>query len=103
MKLLILTQKIDIEDDVLGFFHDWVKEFSKHCDGMVVVALGVGRYALPENVKVLSLGKEVGISRIKYIRNFYKYIWQERNNYDKVFIHMNQEYILLGGLFWKIW
>ncbi|MFA4941344.1 MAG: glycosyltransferase family 4 protein [Patescibacteria group bacterium] len=102
MKLLILTQKIDIKDDVLGFFHNWVKEFSQNCGKITVVALGVGEYNLPENVKVLSLGKERGSSKIKYILNFYKYIWRERKNYDKVFIHMNQEYVVLGGLLWKI-
>ncbi|MBU4480081.1 glycosyltransferase family 4 protein, partial [Patescibacteria group bacterium] len=30
------------------------------------------------------------------------YIWQERKNYDKVFVHMNPIYVVLGGLFWRI-
>ena len=114
MKLLILTQKVDINDDILGFFHGWIKEFAKHCEKVTVICLQKGEYELPENVKALSLGKE---SRIKnrelrianflnkaiYIFRFYKYIWQERRNYDKVFVHMNTEYVVLGGLFWKIW
>jgi len=58
MKPLILTQKIDINDDVLGFFHNWIKEFAKHCESVVVVCLRKGEYDLPENVKILSLGKE---------------------------------------------
>lgn len=102
MKLLILTQKIDINDDILGFFHRWVEEFAKHCEKVIVICLQKGEYRLPENVKVLSLGKEQGRSKIKYIFNFYKYIWQERKNYDAIFAHMNSEYVVLGGLLWKL-
>ncbi len=102
MKLLIFTQKVDINDDILGFFHGWILEFAKHYEKVIVFCLYKGVYDLPENVKVLSLGKEEGVSKFKYILNFYKYIWSERNNYDKVFVHMNQEYVLLGGFLWKI-
>lgn len=101
MKLLIITQKIDKDDPVLGFFHRWVEVFSKNYETIIVICLYRGKCDLPENVKVLSLGKEDGKSRIKYIFNLYKYIWKEKNNYDKVFVHMNQEYILLVGLIWK--
>lgn len=108
MKLLIVTQKIDINDSLLGFFHRWVEEFSKHYERVIVIALGVEEYHLPENVKVLSLGKEKLsvdnqwsiVCKIKYLFKFYKYIWQERKNYDSVFIHMNQEYVLLAAKLW---
>jgi len=112
MKLLIITQKVDENDDILGFFHDWIKKFAKHCEKLTVIALGTGEYHLPENVKVLSLGKnnyQLRITnyelfkKIKYLFNFYKYIWQERKNYDAVFVHMNPEYLVLGGLLWKLW
>jgi len=102
MKLLILTQKVDINDDILGFMHGWIEEFSKRCEKITVVALGVGEYKLPKNVKVLSLGKETGESKIKYLINFYKYILQERHDYDTVFVHMNYEYVILGGWYWRL-
>ncbi|NQV88253.1 MAG: glycosyltransferase [Parcubacteria group bacterium] len=101
-RLLIITQKIDIDDPVLGFFHNWIYEFAKNFSGIVAICLERGDYNLPNNVKVLSLGKEKQKSRLKYLILFYKYIWQERKNYDSVFVHMNQEYILLSGLIWKI-
>lgn len=107
MKLLILTQKVDINDDVLGFFHSWLKEFAKHCEKLTVICLYQGEYDLPENVEVYSLGKEKKnfqlLSRINYVFRFYKYIWQERNNYDKVFVHMNAVYAVLGGPLWRLW
>lgn len=102
LKLLILTQKVDINDDVLGFFHGWIAEFARHCELITVICLYKGEYNLPDNVKVLSLGKETGESKIKYLINFYKYIWQERNNYNAVFVHMNQVYVVLGGVFWRL-
>lgn len=101
MKLLIVTQKVDKNDPVLGFFHRWIEEFAKNADKVLVIALGVGEYSLPENVRVLSLGKESGASRLKYLWRFYNYIWRERKNYDSVFVHMNQEYVLLAGDIWR--
>jgi glycosyltransferase involved in cell wall biosynthesis len=103
MHLLIITQKVDKNDDNLGFFHRWILEFAKHCDKLTIICLEKGEYDLSENVKVLSLGKEAGASKIKYIFNFYKYIWSEHKNYDAVFVHMNPIYVVLGGLLWKSW
>jgi glycosyltransferase involved in cell wall biosynthesis len=103
MKLLLVTQKIDSNDTVLGFMIDWVKEFSKHCDAVLVICLEKGHGDLPQNVQVLSLGKEEGRSRIKYISRFLKYIVKGRREYDGVFVHMNPEYSIVGGLFWKLW
>src|SRR5574340_1084834 len=102
MRLLILTQKLDSRDGVLGFTHDWVAEFARQCERVIVVALEVGEYDLPGNVKVLSLGKENGRSKLKYVFNFYKYVWQERKNYDAVLVHMNKEYAVMAGWLWRV-
>jgi len=111
MKLLIVTQAVDINNPILGFFHRWIEEFSKNCEKVTVIALGVGEYKLPQNVNILSLGKnelEIGnwelgiIKKLIYIINFYRYIWQYRSDYDTVFVHMNQEYVILGWLLWKL-
>lgn len=102
MRLLIITQKVDQDDPILGFFHRWIVEFAKHCESVIVMCLEKGAHELPANVKVLSLGKEQKKSRGRYLLNLYRYIFQERGNYDAVFVHMNQEYILLAGFLWKI-
>ena len=39
MKILIITQKVDQNDDVLGFFHGWIAEFAKHCEQVTVYFL----------------------------------------------------------------
>ena len=102
MRLLLLTQKIDKNDDVLGFMHSWLAELAKHFEFIIAVSLEKGEHELPQNVSVFSLGKEKKKSRLLYIFNFYKIIWRERKNYDAVFVHMNPEYVLLGGIFWRM-
>mgnify|MGYP000064714087 CR=1 FL=1 len=103
MKILVITQKVDTNDPILGFFHRWIEEFSKYYEKVCVICLKKGGHDLPPNVSIYSLGKEEGESRIKYITRFYKYIWNLRKEYDVVFVHMNQIYIVLGGILWRIW
>ncbi len=102
MKLLVITQKVDLNDDVLGFFHRWVEEFGKRAEKVTVICLEMGEHHFAPNIEVLSLGKESGYSKLRYVLRFYKYIWQKRKAYDAVFVHMNQEYVVLGGLFWRL-
>jgi glycosyltransferase involved in cell wall biosynthesis len=93
---------VDKKDSVLGFFHSWLLELGKRFEKVSVICLYEGEHDLPKNVSVYSLGKESGTSRIKYLFNFFDLIWKHRKDYDTVFVHMNQEYVLLGGLLWKI-
>jgi glycosyltransferase involved in cell wall biosynthesis len=102
MKLLIITQVVDTNDPILGFFHNWINELSKKFESIIVICLKKGEINLPSNVKVLSLGKEDGESRLKYVIRFFKYIIKYRKEYDSVFVHMNQIYVILGGLVWKM-
>lgn len=103
MKLLFITQKVDLDDDVLGVYHSWIRKLSQKLTKVSVVCLYQGKTVLPNNVGVFSLGKEAYPSRLKYIFNFYKYIWKLKHDYDVVFVHMNPVYIVLGGCFWKLW
>jgi len=101
MRILICTQAVDRDDPVLSFFHGWLLEFAKHFERIEVICLKEGRHSLPENVFVHSLGKPG--SRVKYVYRFYKYITRFQSNYDAVFVHMNQEYVLLGAFLWRSW
>lgn len=103
MRLLIITQKIDKEDDVFGFFHGWLEKLALKTDYIHVICLQSGQYVLPPNVRVWSLGKENAASKIKYIFRFYGYIRRLRKNYDAVFVHMNPVYVILGAALWKLW
>lgn len=102
MKLLIVTQAVDKEDSILGFFHSWIEKLAENFDSIVVICLKKGTYNLPHNVNVYSLGKEEGKTRLTYVYRFFRYIISLRKEYDSVFIHMNQVYILLGACIWKL-
>src|ERR1051326_6719713 len=102
MKLLIITQKVDKNDPVLGFFYGWLLSFSKIAETITVICLEKGQSDLPTNVTIYSLGKESETSKFGYVINFYKYLNQISGSYDRVFVHMNQEYLLLVGFYWII-
>jgi glycosyltransferase involved in cell wall biosynthesis len=98
--MLIITQKVNKEDPVLGFFHDWIIEFAKHESNLTVLCLELGSHTLPSNIKVISLGKEKWYGRLRILWNFLRVLASRRH--DKVFVHMNPEYIVLGGLWWRL-
>ena len=103
LRLLVCTQAVDRDDPALGFFHRWVEKLSERCERIHVICLKEGEHRLPSNVSIYSLGKETGRSLLKYISRFYRFLWSLRGDYDAVFVHMNSEYVLLGGLLWRVW
>ena len=102
MKLLIITQAVDRNHPILGFFHRWVEEFAKHFEHIHVIALQQGTSDLPGNVTVYSLGKEQGVQRFARTAKFLSYMIRIRNEYDAVFVHMNPEYVVLAGWWWRL-
>jgi glycosyltransferase involved in cell wall biosynthesis len=103
MKLLIVTQAVDRNHPVLGFFHEWIRALATHYERVEVVCLFEGEHALPANVRVHSLGKEKGDkSRGAYALRFLSLAWTLRHTYDAVFAHMNQEYLLIAGWLWRL-
>lgn len=103
MKLLVITQEVDKESATLGFFHEWVRMLAPHYERLEVICLKEGSHDLPPNVRVYSLGKEKGsVSSLVYAIRFKLLAWKLRHEYDAVFVHMNQEYILVAGPLWKL-
>lgn len=87
--ILVITQKVDINDDLLGSFVGWLKEFARWFDRVEVITLFKGEYDLPENVFVHSLGKERGTSRLARIINFYKLLFRLVPQSNGIFAHMS--------------
>lgn len=103
MKLLYITQAIDLDDPTLSVYHNWAAEIGSRFESTEVICLKEGRHRLPPSIRVHSLGKERGSkSGVVYAWRFLKLVWQRRHDYDAVFVHMNQEYILIAGWLWKL-
>ena len=107
MRLLVVTQAVDTEEPVLGFFVRWIEELAKRVEHIEVICLKEGKHdSLPANVRVHSLGKEKGAPRFArrawYALRFLRLAWRLRHDYDAVFVHMNQEYVLIFGPLWKL-
>lgn len=102
MKVLLITEKLDKNDETAGFFHGRLVDFASECDKLAVLVLENRSHNLPAGVRVISLGKEKGLPKLSYLLNFYKYIFAHLFEYDRVFIHRNPMYIVLGGIFWRL-
>ncbi|QQR64908.1 glycosyltransferase family 4 protein [Candidatus Kaiserbacteria bacterium] len=102
MKILITTQAVDKNDPILGFFHGWLLEFAKYFERVEVICLREGVHTLPAHVHVHSLGKEKGVSYIRYLSRLFYSAWTLRSEYDVVFSHMNPHYIVLCGWLWRL-
>lgn len=99
MNLLVVTQKVDKEDENLGFFHRWLEEFARHADLVLVMANSVGHCSLPGNVKVYSLGKEKSIGKFFRLFKFWWLLGKYSRKSDAVFFHMIPEFVLAAAPF----
>jgi glycosyltransferase involved in cell wall biosynthesis len=95
-KLLFITQKIHEDDDDLAFVILWIKEFIRQGVDVEVMCLEKGSF--DNSFPVHSLGKESGVGIIGRVLKFFRLIFTLK--YDSVFIHMNPEYVTLGGWYW---
>ncbi|MEK7194214.1 MAG: glycosyltransferase family 4 protein [Patescibacteria group bacterium] len=93
MKILIITQKVDESDDILGFFVSWIEAIGRKVDKIDVICLAKGKYNLSNNVSVVSLGKEKGFPKIFRVIIFYFYLLCILPRVDGVFVHMAPEYV----------
>lgn len=94
MRLLIITQRVDINDDNLGFFHRWLEKFSEKLEKVYVICLWQGEYNLPQNVHVFSMGKEKGFIKIWQFALLQKYLLEILPKVNGVFFHMCPVYAI---------
>lgn len=95
----MVTQKVDIHDDNLGSFHRWIAEFAKHFSHITVVANSVGEFSLPQNVRVISLGKEKGVNKLIRLYRFWEFFSYYYAHSQAVFFHMIPEFVVLASPF----
>jgi len=99
-RLLVITQKVDVHDQLLGFFIEWLKRLGEDTS-LSVLCLQEGTHD-GLNVPIASLGKENGNSRLDQFFRFYLYIIGHQGEYDAVFVHMSPIWAVLGGPYWRL-
>jgi glycosyltransferase involved in cell wall biosynthesis len=97
MNLLLFNLATDEDHVTLGFAVNWIRGIARHFDHVDVVTMYKGRYQLPENVTVWSVGKESGYSRLRRIWLFYRIVVTilARRQIHVVFTHMIQIFAVL--------
>lgn len=80
--LLIITQKADENDQLLGFFVGWIKEFQKHYDNVEIVALRA-----PEK---------------NWLRFIFQIFWQIPRH-DAIFVHMAPIFAVIAAPWARLW
>jgi glycosyltransferase involved in cell wall biosynthesis len=100
VRLLIVTQRVDQTDPILGFFHGWLRAFGERGISVTVIGQQTGSYDLPANVRVHSLEKEKGRGRFSQILRFWRLVVLESRSYDRVFVHMTPIWVVLGCPVW---
>lgn len=104
MILLFITRKIDKNDALAGFSYYWVAKLAAKVGALNVICLEKGDTdGLPENVKIYSLGKELGANRLVKLLNFQKYAFRLVRQSDGVFCHQNPIYTILIAPFAKLY
>ncbi len=97
MRLLIVTQKVDRHDPILGFFHRWIEEFAEQCESVIVIGQKVDDHELPKNVTVLSLGKERGAWKVMQVLRYRWFLFKHRKQYDAILVHMTPIWTIFSG------
>ncbi|MBI4120171.1 MAG: glycosyltransferase family 4 protein, partial [Parcubacteria group bacterium] len=101
-RLMVVTQKVDQDDQLLGFFVAWLAGLAQKFEQINVICLEKKDFILPSNVKVWSLSKNLGKTKINQLLRFYRLIYKLRDDYDSVFVHMNPIWVVVGGWLWRL-
>lgn len=104
MNLLMITQRIDLDDSMLGFAHMWASKLAERIDKLYILTLWLGRYHLAPNVEVYSMKKELGAKKLGKFINFNKVVSNLvlHHKIDGIFIHQCEIYGILAAPYAKL-
>lgn len=93
----MIVQAIDKNHPTQGFNLRFVEQISNKIDKLFVLALSVGKYNLPSDIQVLSLGKEQGANKIRKFINFHKVLLNLvfKRKINAIYVHQGGIYPIL--------
>jgi len=97
MKILIITQKYDINDSNLGVFIDWWNKLAEKVEKVYILALEKRSEPTRFNMEVLTMGKEEGIGSLRKIFGFYSGLFKTIGKSDAILVHMIPKYVILAA------
>lgn len=103
MKLLIVTDILDVDDLSVGYFHRWIEEMALHATSIHIIASKEGYHTLPPHVHVHSLGEEIKKGRIAKTLKYMWYLARYIRQYDGVFVFGSPRAVVVAGWWWKLW
>lgn len=105
MRLIWFNLATDVDDPALGFAIRWVEAMAKRVEFIHVITMRAGRYELPENVRVYSVGKEKGYSEPRRAVEFYRHLFRilRQDRIDACFSHMIPIFTVLAAPVLKAW
>ena len=97
MKLLVITQKYDINDSNLGAFIDWWDRLAARLEKIYILALEKKSEPKKLNMKVISMGKEGGKDFFGKVFGFYIGLFKTIGKTDAILVHMIPKYAILAA------
>lgn len=103
MRLLIVTDVLDVDDLEVGYFHRWVEEIALHAKSIQIITAHEGYHTLPAHVQVHSLGLEVKRGRLSRTVRYVWFLVRHIRSYDAVFVFGSPWTVATAGWWWKVW
>ncbi len=97
MNLLMVTRRVDMDDDVVGYAHGLINCLAKKVAWLGVICLERGHVELPVKVQLFSMGKEKGYGRLREFMNYQRALAYLAPKADVIFGHMNPVYTILAA------
>lgn len=104
MNLLMITQKIDLDDHNLGFAHQWAKKLAQRVSKLHILARYIGRHDLPHNVTLYSMGAETGKGKLRRRLTAVAVIAKlcRKAQIEGIFAHQCPEFVIAASPFAKL-
>jgi glycosyltransferase involved in cell wall biosynthesis len=98
-RLLVFNLATDTDHSILGFTSDWLRALAPHMAAIDVITMWAGRFELPANVRVHSVGKEQGRSEPSRAIEFYRILHRllSIHRYEACFAHMQPLFCVMGA------
>ena len=99
MRILLFNLATDADDPILGFATRWIGALAKRVEFIHVITMRAGRFDVPGNVRVESVGKEKGYSEARRLVEFYRLLLRalREDHIDACFSHMITLFTVLAA------